>query len=70
MILCCHFWNKAIMGKINDFELQIDERRGQHRREDASYQPFALFMMSDEEKNDLQCLSPSLLGRVFIPYIS
>jgi hypothetical protein len=38
------------------FELQIDEQRGQHRKEDASYQLFALFMMSDEEKNDLEYL--------------
>ena len=36
------------MGKINDFELQIDER-GQNRED-------ALFMMSDEEKNDLEYL--------------
>ena len=50
------------MGKINDLELQIDER-GQNRKD-------ALFMMSEEEKNDLQCLSPSLLGRIFIHYIS
>ena len=44
------------MDKINDFELQIVEQRGKHRKEDAPYQLFALFMMSDEEKNDLECL--------------
>ena len=44
------------MDKINDFELQIDEQRGQHRKEDASTQPFAHFMMSDAEKNYLEYL--------------
>ena len=49
------------MGKINDFELQIDER-GQNRED-------ALFMMSDEEKNDLQCLSLSPWKSIYTLHI-
>ena len=42
------------MGKINDSELQIDER-GQNKK--MLHLTIVPFMMSDQEKNDLESLS-------------
>ena len=53
------------MGKINDPELQIDERGG--KIEDATHLTIVPFMMSDQEKNDLESLSKSCILYISLP---